>query len=153
MKTFVVVFLAALSAAVGEAFLSYGMRLNGQIDLADPSQWTVLVLSVIRNRYVFIGVVFLGVFFFLYLAALSWADLSYVMPLTAISYILAALLARFVLKEDVSWYRWAGTLAIVLGIVLIALGSGRSSTYQREAGPHGSACNQGIRCPEKERGA
>ena len=127
MKTFIVILLATLSAAIGESLLSYGMKRNGQINLAVPSQWGQLILSVVRNPYVLAGVVFLAFFFFLYLAALSWADLSYVMPLTAVSYIFAALLARFVLKEELSWFRWAGTLVITLGIILIVLDSRQRS--------------------------
>ena len=127
MKTFIVILLATLSAAIGESLLSYGMKRNGQVNLAVPSQWGHLVLSVVRNPYVLAGVVFLAFFFFLYLAALSWADLSYVMPLTAVSYIFAALLARFVLKEELSWFRWAGTVVITLGIILMALDSRQRS--------------------------
>jgi len=127
VKTFIVILLATLSAAIGESLLSYGMKRNGQINLAVPSQWGQLILSVVRNPYVLAGVVFLAFFFFLYLAALSWADLSYVMPLTAVSYIFAALLARFVLKEELSWFRWAGTLVITLGIILIVLDSRQRS--------------------------
>jgi len=121
MKTFVVIFLATLSAAIGEVLMSYGMKRGGAIDLTDFSQWGVLILSVVRNYYVLAGVVLLAVFFFLYLASLSWADISYVMPLTAMSYIFAAILARLVLKEDVSWFRWVGTAIIVVGIVIVAL--------------------------------
>ncbi|HXY61769.1 MAG TPA: DMT family transporter, partial [Nitrospirota bacterium] len=84
-----------------------------------------------------LGVVFLGIFFFLYLAALSWADLSFVLPLTAVSYLFAALLARFFLKEDVSWYRWAGTFVIVIGIALVALGGkSRSADHSLPGPPH-----------------
>ncbi len=121
MKTFIVIAIAALSAAIGESFLSYGMRRYGVISLTEPSHLFILVFSVVRNPYVFLGVVFLAVFFFLYLAALSWADLSFVLPLTAMSYIFAALLAKHVLKEDVSWRRWAGTIFIVIGIACVAL--------------------------------
>jgi drug/metabolite transporter (DMT)-like permease len=127
VKTVIVVTLAALSAAVGETLLSYGMKRNGAINLADPSQWFSLILSVARNPYVTVGVVFLAIFFFLYLAALSWADLSFVLPLTAVSYIFAALLARFVLREEVSVFRWIGTVVIMIGISLIALNGGQHS--------------------------
>ena len=113
--------LATLRAAIGETLLSYGMKKGGQVDICNPSQWGCLVLSVVRNPYVFAGVVFLAFFFFLYLAALSWADLSFVMPLTAMSYIFAAMLAKFVLREEVSWFRWAGTAVITAGIILITL--------------------------------
>jgi drug/metabolite transporter (DMT)-like permease len=121
VRTFIVIFLATLSAAVGEVLLSYGMRRNGQIDLTKLSQWVDLILSVVRNPYVFVGVVFLGIFFFLYLAALSWADLSFIMPLTAMSYFFATLMAKFILREEVSWVRWGGTIIIIIGITLISL--------------------------------
>ena len=139
MKTFIVILLATLSAAIGETLLSYGMKRNGQINLAVSSQWGHLVLTVVRNPYVLAGVVFLAVFFFLYLAALSWADLSFVMPLTAMSYIFAALLAKFMLKEELSWFRWAGTLVITLGIILVAF-DGR----QRSEDSGVAAYQQGI---------
>ncbi len=121
MKTFVVLLFATLSAAVGETLLSYAMKRNGQVDLTEFSQLLNMIFSVVRNPHIFIGVVLLGIFFFLYLAALSWADLSFVLPLTALSYIFVALLAKFFLKEDVSWYRWAGTVVIIIGITLVAL--------------------------------
>jgi drug/metabolite transporter (DMT)-like permease len=121
MKTFVVVFVATLCAAIGETLISYAMKKNGQVDVKELSQWLDLIFSVIRNPYIFGGVILLGIFFFLYLAALSWADISFVLPLTALSYIFVALLAKFFLREDVSWYRWAGTLVIVIGITLVAL--------------------------------
>jgi drug/metabolite transporter (DMT)-like permease len=127
MKTFVVAFLAALSAAIGEALLSYAMKRGGQVDMSQFSHWVNLVMSVVRNSYIFIGVVFLAVYFFLYLIALSWADLSFVLPLTAVSYIFAAILARVFLKEDVTWLRWTGTVVIIIGITLIAL-DGRQRT-------------------------
>ncbi len=130
MKTYIVVMIAALSAAIGESLLSFGRRRYGSMNLAEPSHWLVLVSSVVRNPYIFLGVVFLGVFFFLYLAALSWADLSFVLPLTAVSYLVAALLAKFFLREEVSWHRWAGTVLIVIGIVLVALG-GKSRSIDR----------------------
>jgi len=132
VKTFVVVFLATLSAAVGETLISYAMKKNGQVDLMELSQWHKLIFSVVRNPYIFVGVILLGIFFFLYLAALSWADLSFVLPLTALSYVFAALLAKFFLKEDVSWYRLAGTLIIIIGITLVALDRRQQTVDYRE---------------------
>lgn len=137
MKTIIVVTLAALSAAAGETLLSYGMKKSGEMNMADPSQWIKLVLSVVRDPFIFSGVVFLGIFFFLYLAALSWADLSFVLPLTAVSYIFAALLARFVLREEVPWSRWMGTALIVVGIAMVALG-GRQRSQDDSRSPQKS---------------
>jgi len=133
MKTFVVILFATLSAAIGEVSISYGMKRGGEIDLTVPSQWVGLILSVVRNPYVLMGVILLAVFFFLYLAALSWADISFVMPLTAMSFIFAALMAKFVLKEDVSWFRWIGTVVIVVGIIIVSMDSKQLTKEQPTA--------------------
>lgn len=124
MRTILVVLIATICAAIGETFLSLGMRRIGHADLS-IWEWFVAVAS---SPVVLIGVLFLGGFFFLYLAALSWADLSYVMPLTALSYLFAAILARFYLKEDMSWLRWTGIFVIVIGIALVASEEGRQRT-------------------------
>jgi drug/metabolite transporter (DMT)-like permease len=137
MKTYIVVAIAALSAAIGESFLSYGMRRYGAISLAEPSHLRMLITSVVTNPFVFMGVFFLGLFFFLYLAALSWADLSFVLPLTALSYMFAALLAKYFLKEDVSWRRWVGTIVIVIGITLVALDAKPRTEHNYSGTPHG----------------
>ena len=138
MKTYIVVAIAALSAAIGESLLSYGMRRYGVISLTERAHVRMLISSVFSNPFVFMGVVFLGLFFFLYLAALSWADLSYVLPLTALSYIFAAWIAKFFLKEDVSWFRWVGTFIIVIGIVVVALDANpRTEHHAAKPYPHG----------------
>jgi drug/metabolite transporter (DMT)-like permease len=136
MKIVIVVAIAALSAAIGESLMSVGMRRYGVISLTDPAHLVTLILSVVRNPYVFLGVVFLAFFFFLYLAALSWADLSYVLPLTAMSYIFAALMAKFVLKEDVSWQRWLGTVIIVIGVACVAIDNRPRSVGNKELQEH-----------------
>jgi drug/metabolite transporter (DMT)-like permease len=153
VKTIVVILLATMSVAVGETLLSYGMRRAGEIRLEEPSQWLHLVLSVVRNPYVFAGVIFMGIFFFLYLAALSWADLSFVMPLTAMSFIFTTLLAKFILKEEVSWFRWVGTVIITIGIVFVALDNKQRSPDYRITGDDGNESNSETRHAEKERGS
>ncbi len=151
MKTIIIVTLAALSAAVGETLLSYGMKRGGAVNVTEPSQWFSLILSVVRNPYITVGVIFLAIFFFLYLAALSWADLSFVLPLTAVSYIFAALLARFVLREEVSISRWIGTVVIMIGITLIALNGGQHSREDKQLPQKGDKI---LESPEQgERGS
>jgi drug/metabolite transporter (DMT)-like permease len=131
MKTFIVILIATLSAAVGEVLLSYGMRRHGEIDLMEPSHWIDMITAVVRNPYVLAGVVLLAVYFFLYLAALSWGDISYVMPLTAMSFVFVALMAKFALHENISIYRWAGTILIVVGISLVVFENswGKTAMY------------------------
>lgn len=121
MKIYVALFIAALSGAIGETFFSYGMRRFGAMDWTKPSRIIDLILVVARNPYILTGVVFAAGFFYLYLTALSWVDLSYAMPLTSLSFVFATFFARYALDERVSWHRWVGTAVIVLGISLVLL--------------------------------
>ncbi|MDA8168870.1 MAG: EamA family transporter [Nitrospiraceae bacterium] len=137
MKTLVIIFVAVICTAIGETFLSYGMRRLGEADWTHPGNWLTMLSRVVTNPYVLVGVAFMACFFFLYLVSLSLADLSYVMPLTAASYILASIMARVFLKEEVSWMRWAGILIITIGITFIVM-----DTSQRTAKADVSPVNE-----------
>jgi drug/metabolite transporter (DMT)-like permease len=56
------------------------------------------------------------------MTALSWADLTYVLPATSIGYVLLALIAKFVLHEEVTLLRWLGIFLIAVGVSLVAGG-------------------------------
>ena len=117
MKTYIVLVVATMAVAAGEALLSAGMKQVG-----DVSQGEMLskVAGMLTNRCVLGGILLMALFFFLYSAALSWADLSYVMPMTSLSFLFGTILAKCFLNEQVSGWRWGGTLIIILGIILIA---------------------------------
>ncbi|MGE5571327.1 MAG: hypothetical protein ACM3S5_20025 [Rhodospirillales bacterium] len=76
-------------------------------------------IRVIFHPWVAAGIGLLILWMFTRLALLSWADLSYVLPVTAIGYVLNAVLGRLFLGEHISAARWAGTLLIVAGIALV----------------------------------
>lgn len=144
MKVYVALFFAALSGAIGETFLSYGMRSFGAMDWTKPSRVADLIVVVARNPYVLTGAVFAAGFFYLYLTALSWVDLSFAMPLTSLSFVFATVFARYALDERVSWYRWVGTFVIVMGISLVVLDR-HPRTGDREpdsAGPRAPASSE-----------
>ena len=71
----------------------------------------------------------MAAYFGLYMYALKSADLSFVLPLTAISYLLGAALARFYLHETVTPTRWIGALIITAGVVVVGLGESGSSGH------------------------
>ena len=66
------------------------------------------------------GVILLIIFLSAYMTALSWADLSFVLPATAPAYILTVFLAKVYLQETVTPARWAGTTLIIVGTCLVA---------------------------------
>jgi uncharacterized membrane protein len=105
-------------AAAGDSMLSHGMKQTGSVSIAHlPS----LILAVL-NPWVAFGIVLLLAFFAAYMTALSWADLTYVLPATSLGYVLLALVARFVLHEHVSLSRWLGIALITGGVGFIAGG-------------------------------
>lgn len=78
------------------------------------------------NPWVMLGVLLLVVYFAAHTLVLSWADLSYVLLVTSVGYVLTAAMSRLILGEDISYSRWAGTLLITVGVVLV--GSTSTST-------------------------
>lgn len=74
---------------------------------------------VVRSEFVWLGVISLIIFFVAYALVLSWADYSYVQPVSAFAYGTAALLGHFVLGEMVSTVQWAGITVICLGVFLV----------------------------------
>lgn len=107
------------TASFGDVLLSHGMKQIGEITL---DRIPVLLTAPLTNPFVGIGVLLLMGFFGAYLTALSWADLTFVLPSTALGYVVVALLSKFYLHEDVSFKRWIGIVLIVLGTGFVAGG-------------------------------
>ena len=86
-----------------------------------PSHPLALIAAVF-TPWIGAGIALLIGFFASYLTALSWADLTYVLPATAFGNVIVALLARFWLQEPISLERWAGILLITVGVGFVAQG-------------------------------
>jgi drug/metabolite transporter (DMT)-like permease len=111
-----------LTASVGDTLLSHGMSQIGPVDLHHLG----LLFHALANPFIIAGIVLLIGFFASYMTALSWADLTFVMPSTAFGYVVVALLSRFWLHEYLSIYRWTGILLIVCAVGFVAGGPSRT---------------------------
>ena len=111
-QRYLILLAVMLSVSVGDTLLSHGMRQVGPVSVGHLG----LLLVAIRNPWVITGILCLLGFFASYLTALSWADLTFVLPATAFGYVVVALLSKFWLHETVSLYRWAGIVLIVCGV-------------------------------------
>lgn len=120
MKTIVVLFFAILAQTLGDVCLTKGMKSVGEVNTLVPSELLAIGWQVFTNPFVWLGIGSLLVFFVLHLTALSWADLSYVLPVTAFGYALNALMAKTLLGEHVSLARWAGTMVICVGVAVVS---------------------------------
>lgn len=118
LKVLIVMFFAVLAVSVGEALLSRGMK---QSNAVTGGLWDQ-IRAILGNPHVVGGTALMASYFGLYMLALRWADLSFVLPLTAVSYLLGAMLAKYYLGEHVTPVRWIGAIVITIGVVIVGLG-------------------------------
>jgi drug/metabolite transporter (DMT)-like permease len=107
-----------LFAAIGDSLLARGMKQVGNIS---PHGLPDIILTIL-NPWVALGILFLLGFFAAYMTALSWADLTYVLPATSLGYVLLALIAKFLLHEQVTTTRWLGICLISAGVGFVTQG-------------------------------
>jgi drug/metabolite transporter (DMT)-like permease len=107
-----------LFAAIGDTLLARGMKQVGNISLHGLPD---IVFSIL-NPWVAVGILCLLGFFASYMTALSWADLTYVLPATSLGYVLLALIAKFFLHEQVTATRWLGIGLISAGVGFVTQG-------------------------------
>ena len=114
-------------AASGDSLLSRGMKEVGNISFSRFSD----MLLAITDPYVALGILLLLGFFACYMTALSWADLTYVLPASSLGYVLIALIGKFLLHENVTFTRWLGILLISGGVGFVAGGPSRTDVSQK----------------------
>jgi drug/metabolite transporter (DMT)-like permease len=127
MKTAIVLIAAMLAQASGDVLLSRGMKQADHFFLAQSGSWPKTAWQIASLPEVWVGTILLILFFALFAAALSWADLSFVLPITSFGYILNVAFAAVFLGEKISSAKWAGSLLIVLGVLAVA----RSEAHQK----------------------
>src|SRR5436853_6082128 len=138
MKTAAVLIIAIVAQAAGNVFLTRGMKAvaatapAGGGLVSTVSHSLHVALQAMQSPEIWAGTLLLMVFFALYSAALSWADLSFVLPATAVGYVLNVGAWHYFLNEEVTKARWIGAAIITLGVVCVSR-SGERTTSVREA--------------------
>lgn len=107
---------------LGNLSLAWGMKHSSHYLSAGLLQFVL----VVGNPYVAGGIAMLILALLVRMALLSIADLTFVLPLTALGYVISTALGRFILSENVSIMQWLGTILVFLGTVLV--GSSRRIT-------------------------
>jgi ceramide glucosyltransferase len=120
MKTFLLLCSLIVGSSLGEILSAKGMRKVGEVSFR-PKALIGSLGRMIRSPYLFGGVACMAIAFFSFISLLSYADLSFIAPLTAVTYITNTLGARFFLKERISKGRWLGTLLVALGAAIVSL--------------------------------
>lgn len=121
LKTIVVMLLATTAGTVGDILLTKGMKEMGDLSAMKVREMISAILQGLMNFKLVFGTALLAVFFLLWIAVLSWEDLSVALPMQALNYVLVAFLSKHYLGETITTTRWAGTILVCLGVLLITV--------------------------------
>jgi drug/metabolite transporter (DMT)-like permease len=124
LKTVLVMLVAVTAGTIGDILLASGMKELGDLSAMNLKGMLTVAMQALRSPKLIFGTFMLAIFFFLWLAVLSWEDLSVALPMQALNYILVAFLSQYFLHEAVSPMRWAGTVLVAFGVVLITKSGG-----------------------------
>jgi len=123
-KTATVMLIAVIAGTIGDILLARGMKELGDISAMNLKGILNVALQALTSPKLVLGTAMLAVFFFLWLAVLSWEDLSVALPMQALNYILVAFLSQYFLHEVVTPLRWAGTVLVAIGVIMITKSGG-----------------------------
>jgi uncharacterized membrane protein len=126
LRVWTIVFLFIAMKAAGNLSLAWGMKHFPQAMSANP----IPFIQAMFNPFVALGILALILALLMRMALLSLADLSYVLPVTAIGYVIAAFLGKTFLSETVSGQRWLGTVLIFAGAALVSSTSPSTTSVQ-----------------------
>ena len=115
-QQYAILLTVVITASFGDTLLSRGMAQVGPVDI----HHLTLLYHALFNLNIVAGIILLMGFFASYMTALSWADLTFVMPATAFGNVLIALLSRFWLHEHLSLSRWLGILMLTCAVGFVA---------------------------------
>jgi len=111
--------IAIISQALGNILLSQGMKLIAAESQLTWSNWASLYSQAVQSHSILLGVGFFVIFFVLFAAALSKADLSFVLPAISSEVVINVAFADYFLSETVSPTRWIGAVLISIGVGLV----------------------------------
>ena len=128
VKTRLFTLIVIITNVLGDSALKWGMQHQAEGLSLSP----LLYIKAIFSPFVFLGVSLLLLWMLSRMTLLSWADLSYVLPVTSIGYVLITFIGRFFFNEAVTPARWIGTLCIIGGMVLVGTTSPRTTPARPE---------------------
>jgi uncharacterized membrane protein len=130
VKSWICASVVVASNVAGNFFLKAGMP----AELATPLEY----ITVLFRPMVAFGVLLLILWLASRMTLLSWADLSYVLPVTSVGYVLVALSGRLLLHEQITVRRWTGITLIMTGVALVSGGTA-PQTVATAGAPHGKS--------------
>lgn len=131
-KTALFIAVAVLANSFGNLLLALAMD---HMPGFDPAAFGPYVIRLLENPYLLPGVALTAVYTLTQISLFSWADLSFVVPCIASSYVASTLLGEFVLGEEVHLIRWVGVILIAVGVAMVAETPVATAPHPSQDGP------------------
>ena len=120
LKLLLILLVGLVFESTGVILLKKGMNAIGEMHGYDAAEIFRVVKAGATNPQILLGVFFEALFFLCLLILMSKSDISFLWPLTALSFVFATLAAMIFLHESVSWVRWIGVAFIMIGAAFIS---------------------------------
>ncbi len=114
--------LIVVCGTAGELCVTRAMKVVGEVKDFRPMALLRVMLRAIQVPWMWIGIALMAIAFFSLLGALSLENVSFVVPVTALSYAAGTLGGEIFLGEKVSRWRWGGVFLVCVGVTLVFLG-------------------------------
>jgi len=111
--------ICILAGALGQISWKHAMSNMEKIEDLEGLFRPETIFNIITDKYILLGLLLYGSAFFLWLSAMSTLDISFMYPMLSLAYVLTAVLAFFLLGEEVTLIRWTGIVLVMLGCILI----------------------------------
>ena len=142
-KLLLILFIGLVFESTGVILLKKGMTQIGEVKAFSPVEIARVVKAGVTNAQILLGVFFEALFFGCLLVLMSKSDISFLWPLTALSFVFATFAAMMFLHEQVSPVRWAGVIFIMVGASLISY-----SEHAKEKTPLAATIEGTMNCHE-----
>ena len=120
IKLLLILLIGLVFESTGVVLLKKGMNQIGTVNQVSTAEMARVVKSGATNANILLGVFFEALFFACLLILMSKSEISFLWPLTGLSFVFATFAAILFLDERVSAIRWVGVVLIVIGAVLIS---------------------------------
>jgi drug/metabolite transporter (DMT)-like permease len=121
-REIILLLLVICAGTAGEILISRAMKTVGEVKNFRPATLVSVILRGIRLQWTWLGIGLMATAFFSLLWVLSLANVSLVVPVTALSYAVGAVGGKVILRERVTQERWTGVLLVSVGVVLVLVG-------------------------------
>jgi multidrug transporter EmrE-like cation transporter len=119
-RSILLLLLMVLCGTGGELAITYGMKTVGEPEALRPRALLAFFGRALRSQWFWTGLPLVALSFYLLLVLLSWEPVSFVIPMSALGYVVGAFGGKYILGEEVGPARWVGVALVCTGVVLVA---------------------------------